>query len=49
MLVVALASLDMQGKSSMTFIAYETERRLADLADGVSLELLPRPARRWSL
>lgn len=33
-------SLDMRGKSITTFIAYETARRLADLADGEALELL---------
>lgn len=34
------ASLDMRGKSITTFIAYETARRLAGLADGEALELL---------
>ena len=33
-------SLDMRGKSITTFIAYETLRQLADLADGESLDLL---------
>lgn len=33
-------SLDMRGKTITTFIAYETLRQLADLADGESLELL---------
>jgi len=32
--------LDMRGRSITTFIAYETLRRLAGLADGESLELL---------
>jgi TusA-related sulfurtransferase len=33
-------SLDMRGKTITTFIAYETFRQLADLADGESLELV---------
>jgi predicted peroxiredoxin/TusA-related sulfurtransferase len=33
-------SLDMRGKTITTFIAYETLRQLADLADGESLELV---------
>ena len=32
--------LDMRGKTITTFIAYETFRQLADLADGESLELV---------
>lgn len=34
------APFDLRGKSITTFIAYETLRRLTDLADGESLELL---------
>lgn len=34
------ASLDMRGKSITTFIAYETARRLAGLADGDALAVL---------
>lgn len=40
MSVMTPTSLDMRGKSITTFIAYETARRLADLADGEVLELL---------
>lgn len=36
----ASAPLDMRGKSITTFIAYETLKRLASLADGESLDLL---------
>jgi predicted peroxiredoxin/TusA-related sulfurtransferase len=39
MSVTARTSLDLRGKSITTFIAYETARRLADLADGESLVL----------
>ena len=38
--IATSAPLDMRGKSITTFIAYETLKRLTDLADGESLELL---------
>ncbi|MGE5292178.1 MAG: DsrE family protein [Micromonosporaceae bacterium] len=38
--IATSAPLDLRGKSITTFIAYETVRRLAGLADGESLELL---------
>jgi predicted peroxiredoxin/TusA-related sulfurtransferase len=38
--IAASAPLDLRGKSITTFIAYQTLMRLADLADGESLELL---------
>ena len=40
MSTMARTPLDMRGKTITTFIAYETLRQLADLADGESLELL---------
>jgi predicted peroxiredoxin/TusA-related sulfurtransferase len=38
--IATSVSLDLRGRSITTFIAYETLRRLADMADGESLELL---------
>lgn len=38
--ITTSVSLDLRGRSITTFIAYETLRRLADMADGESLELL---------
>jgi predicted peroxiredoxin/TusA-related sulfurtransferase len=38
--VTTAAPLDMRGKTITTFIAYETAQRLADLAEGETLELL---------
>ena len=40
MSTMARAPLDMRGKTITTFIAYETLKQLADLADGESLELV---------
>jgi predicted peroxiredoxin/TusA-related sulfurtransferase len=38
--IATSTSLDMRGKTITTFIAYGASRRLADLADGETLELL---------
>ena len=45
MSTVTSTSLDMRGKTITTFIAYAAARRLAELAEGETLELLgyPRP------
>lgn len=40
MSTMARTSLDMRGKTITTFVAYETLKRLGDLADGEKLEVL---------